>query len=244
MSKRRPWAWLLLAMIALTCVLIQPAAAHAATSNTLSVHLAHDGTVVPNVRTKVYLVASKDASTDDYTYVDPFADSHVDLPRGTEGGKASDWDSAARQLAGYVSDRGVGQTVAGTTDGNGDVTFSGLSEGLYLVVSDSGTIDGTTYSFSPYLINLPGVDASGKVVSSVTSAPKSSAEQPPQPHVPTSPSPNPPTPTPTPQNLAQTGDAWLPIIPIAIAGIALVVVGWKLHNRKDTQGTYGSASTD
>lgn len=229
MSKRHMWALFCLAIFTVACALVLPGTAHADAPNSLTVHFEHDQTKVSNVATRVYLVAKKDAATDSYTYVDAFSGSGVDLATAEESGKASDWDGAANKLDSYVTSQSIKPVQTGTSNGMGDVTFSNLEDGLYLVVSDPAQIGNGTYEFSSYLIALPKTDKSGAVTHTVTSAPKSSVYEPTKPPTPTSPKPNPPTP-PTPEKLAQTGDTWLPVLPFVVGGLLLVAIGWKLHN--------------
>ena len=229
MSKRRLWARFCLAIFALACISALPGKAFAEPLNSLTVHFEHEKTNVPNVATRVYLVATGDSATGTYTYIDSFIGSNVDLSAAGSSGKASDWDKAAKELDTYVSDKGIGAVQQGSSNGDGDVVFSGLSDGLYLVVSDSAQIGTDTYDFSSYLVALPSVDASGSVTHAVTSLPKGSIHRPTKPPTPTPPAPKPPTP-PTPGRLAQTGDTWMPVIPFVIGGLILVAIGWKLHN--------------
>lgn len=232
MSKRHLLALFCLAIFAVVCVLMLPGTAYAdapTNTNSLTVHFEHNQTMVPNVATRVYLVATKDVAADSYIYVDAFSGSGVDLATAEKSGRASDWDDAAKQLDSYAVRQSVKPVKTATSDGGGDAVFSELEEGLYLVVSDPAQIDGGTYEFSSYLIALPKTDTSGAVTHAVTSAPKGSAYEPSKPPTPTSPKPKPPTP-PTPEKLAQTGDTWLPVIPFVVGGLLLVVIGWKLHN--------------
>lgn len=232
MNMRRPWAWLCLIATVAACVLMPPQRARAVGPCTLTVHFEHEGTTVPDVASRIYLVATKDSS-DDYVLAGAFGGSGIDLATLQKSDKASDWDSAAKQLASYVGDEGIAPAKSGASNASGDVTFSELAEGLYLVISDPAKIGDTTYDFASYLIALPGMDDAGSPVTSVTSSPKSSVHT----DTPTPPKPTPPKPTPPkpskPGKLVPTGETLLPIALFAVCGLVLVALGWKLHRGKN-----------
>ena len=113
-------------------------------------------------------------------------------------------------------------------DSNGNVTFSDLETGLYLIVHTKKTeitlSDKTkvVYTINPFLVsNKQKKD--GKLVYDVTSKPKVSPEK----------KVTPPKKTPPPR-LPQTGQLWWPVMALGVAGAVFVTFGLvrKMKSRK------------
>ena len=93
---------------------------------------------------KVYKVADLDGN-DDYTLTSSFQDAKVSLD-------SLDRDNA-NTLAAYVAAQGIASLDSGFTSG-GSLTFTGLADGLYLVVGASYSSGGYTYTPVPFLVRL------------------------------------------------------------------------------------------
>lgn len=227
MGRVRFRSLLSVVVMVVMCVLALPNMAFAEGANSLTVHLEHAKTIVPNSATRIYFVASADPVTGAYDFTDSFDDANVDLSGALNDGSASYWDGVAQRLESFVGENDIAPLQKAASDAGGDAKYTGLDDGLYLVVVDSAEVNGSTYRFSSYMVALPSVDSSGAVVRSVTSVPKSSEYKPNLPPTPTPP--KPPTP-PTPERIASTGEPWRPIIPLVLGGLVLVVAGWKLRS--------------
>ena len=113
-------------------------------------------------------------------------------------------------------------------DSNGNVTFSDLETGLYLIVHTKKTeitlSDKTkvVYTINPFLVSIPQ-KKDGKLVYDVTSKPKVSPEK----------KVTPPKKTPPPR-LPQTGQLWWPVMALGVAGAVFVTFGLvrKMKSRK------------
>lgn len=129
----------------------------------------------------------------------------------------------------------------GTTNSEGKVRFAksdGLSQGLYLVVTDELLYRETIYRALPFLITLPNWNVRDNCWDySVEASPKIEAEKlpPPTPAPTPTPTPNPtpkPTPVQTPQpsskpspTLPQTGLLWWPVPVLLLLGVVLIAAG-------------------
>ncbi len=89
--------------------------------------------------------------TDDFENT---AVSRVDIAEGN-------WFTLALTLDTIVLYADIAATAEGQTDANGEVTFSGLQEGIYLMTADTMTVDGTTYTVTPMIIQMPGYFTDG-----------------------------------------------------------------------------------
>lgn len=98
--------------------------------------------------------------------------SFATIPVSLAGLTGSGWSTAAASLASYIRPNGIAATASGSTDATGKVLFTGLSQGLYLVVGDTLKIGINSYFVEPFLIALPGMDQSGAWQYDVTSYPK------------------------------------------------------------------------
>ena len=129
-----------------------------------------DGTLpVDGARFELYLAAK----TDEYarlTVTEEFSKFPVDYDEMTQ----ENWQELATTLRSYVQmTEALAPAASGLTDGNGSLTLS-LRPGLYLAIGYRATTDDyNTYSASPFMVFLPGADATtGDWVYEVTSTPK------------------------------------------------------------------------
>ena len=108
-------------------------------------------------------------------------------------------------------------------DEKGNVTFTGLDVGLYLVVhakkveitlSDKSTV---TYTINPFLVSIPQKE-DGKLIYDVATNPKVAPEK--------ETTPPPKKPTPPPKRVPQTGQLWWPVFVLGVAGMILITVGY------------------
>ena len=105
-------------------------------------------------------------------------------------------------------------------DSNGNVTFSDLEVGLYLIVHTKKTeitlSDKTkvVYTINPFLVSIPQ-KKDGELVYDVTSKPKVSPEK----------KVTPPKTTPPPRRIPQTGQLWWPVMALGVAGAVFVTFG-------------------
>ena len=105
-------------------------------------------------------------------------------------------------------------------DENGNVTFSDLELGLYLVVHTKKTQitlkDKTkvTYTINPFLISVPQKEG-GRLIYDISTKPKVSPEK----------DTVPPKTPPKPPRLPQTGQLWWPVIGLGAIGVLFVCAG-------------------
>lgn len=130
----------------LVCMLLFVTQAFAAGTGSLTLNYGHG-----NVEFRLYRVAESDGSGG-YTPVAPYDEgdyARVNLP--DQGSTNAEWLAAAETLSGYVVRDGQTPNASGTVSG-GSVRFTGLEAGLYLVLGDSRSSGGYTYTPTPFLV--------------------------------------------------------------------------------------------
>lgn len=111
------------------------------------------GQAMANVAFQLYQVAQVSASLQ-YTLTDDFAGYAVSLDKLDSDG----WRSTAQTLAAYAAADKLTPVQQAVTDKNGRLTFSDLPVGLYLVVGQKHSQNGSTYLPAPFLVCLPNLD--------------------------------------------------------------------------------------
>ena len=106
-----------------------------------------------NVGFQIYQVAQVSQSLR-FTLSGDFADYAVSLDKLDSDG----WRDAAQTLAAYAAADQLTPVQQGVTDQNGKLTFSDLPVGLYLVVGQKHSQNGSTYLPAPFLLCLPNLD--------------------------------------------------------------------------------------
>ncbi len=151
-----------------------------------------------------------------FVYNDTFAEA---------GEMPEDLDAVNGELALKLEDIAEKQkaplyTSSQKLDSNGNVTFSDLEVGLYLIVHTKKTeitlSDKTkvVYTINPFLVSIPQ-KKDGELVYDVTSKPKVSPEK----------KVTPPKTTPPPRRIPQTGQLWWPVMALGVAGAVFVTFG-------------------
>lgn len=100
-------------------------------------------------------------------------------------------------------------------DKDGNVTFDGLSVGLYLIRQTAKGSGDQAYTINSFLVTIPFRNADGTLTYDVNATPKVGIKPPAKP----------PTPHKPPRKLPQTGQQWMPVFILAAAGVLLVAVG-------------------
>lgn len=121
----------------------------------LTVKFAPEGEPMPGVKFEIWRVGELEGQT--WKLLDKYASYKVRL----DNTEAAQWDAAAGTLLGYLRLDGVPCDAEAVTDSQGLAKFTGLDAGLYLAAGESGFRDGTRYTPTPFLVSLPGRDASG-----------------------------------------------------------------------------------
>lgn len=139
----------------------------------LSLTCQNGETALAGAQFSIYLVATVNAYGE-LTAADAFRDYSVDI----RGKNDAAWRTLADTLEGYVLRDGIAPADSGKTDALGRLTFptgSGrLTPGLYLVVGQRHTQNGTRYDPSPFMALLPSQDTqANQWVYNVAAAPKS-----------------------------------------------------------------------
>lgn len=143
----------------------QTAAAAEPETNTLALSYAFEGRALDNVTFRLYRVASVNRETLTVRPVAPY-DSYNVL------NGAGDWYSKAETLSGYVSRDRLEPTAEARTDAAGSITFSGLEDGMYLIVGETRSEGGYLYIPTPYLLFLPNTTDGHSWTRTVSSAVK------------------------------------------------------------------------
>ena len=103
------------------------------------------------VTVHLYKVADMDASGQ---YIPVESIETLDLSDLSDETTAAQWEALAATAKTEVDADAMAAAASGTTE-NGEVTFEGLSVGLYLVDAVTVLSDNYQYDFTPYLISLP-----------------------------------------------------------------------------------------
>lgn len=111
-----------------------------------------NGTPIVGAQFTLYRVADSDEFSD-FTFSGAFS-GYAYL--NVHDYASSQWNDLAEQLAAFVADKGVteGRFVA-RTDENGEAVFSGLPQGLYLLLGEKHAQGDKYYTAAPTLVGLP-----------------------------------------------------------------------------------------
>lgn len=125
----------------------------------------------PQAEFRIFRVASVSTYAE-YTLVGDFKNYAVSLsPADQEG-----WRTLASTLSGYVERDKLSPQKSGKTDAQGNLTFSELTPGLYLVLGETSTYNKEKYTPTPFLVALPSLDNIDNWITEVTAAPKYTRE--------------------------------------------------------------------
>lgn len=225
--KHRLAAFALALMLSL--ILVLPVTAYS-NAGSINITMNYRGEVVSGGTLTLYFVA--DAGMDSYFYgSSSFAGCGYSL-----GNIYS--ESLADNLADYANNKGIqGSTL--TIDENGKASFTGLKEGLYLLVQNEAAMGFN--EVNPFLVTIPyagkyNVDATPKL----DNLTKSESEQPEEPEESDSEEIddgddsdkediNEVVPPEEAEKLPQTGQLNWPVPVLAVSGLMLFAFGWCLH---------------
>lgn len=110
----------------------------------------------------------------------------------------------------------------------GEAKFSGLAEGIYLIVQEKPA-EGY-YPINPFFVTVPYRTPEGKLLYHVDASPKSEPGEPAPTTKPTEPPATEPG-KPTDPKLPQTGVLWWPVPLLAMAGLILLSLGYVLREK-------------
>ena len=140
----------------------------------LSVAYSSNGTVFSGQKVKVWHVAD---IKEDATY--ELAGSFTDYPIEVTGTKSqSEWDALTITFNSYILSDGIAADYEAVTDENGQVSFTSLKAGIYLIGNIRTEQDGTYYVFESFMAAVPDVDESGAWNYEVSASPKLSTDTP------------------------------------------------------------------
>ena len=136
----------------------------------------HGSEPISDVHFDIFYIAEPDGKSG-FTMTDDFKN----YPINQDFSDSSKWKAAAETLAGYSERDDLTPYDSGETNDFGTLTFpnkkDALKAGIYLVVCNSFVKDGYAYTTEPFLVRLPGKDASGSgSVNHVNAEPKYSRE--------------------------------------------------------------------
>ena len=122
----------------------------------LSLTCGYQTKALEGMQLRIYRVADGTADTG-FTLSGAFAS----FPVLISGLSASGWSTAAATLASYIQPNGIAATASAQTGATGIASFSGLTQGMYLVVGDTLKIGRNSYFLEPFLIALPALSKTG-----------------------------------------------------------------------------------
>lgn len=184
MFPTRRWGRTLALVLAavLACLLVPAGVAQgmervdSSRSNDVTISYAVGGEATPGVQVRLYQVATlapQDGTAEDlYALAPDFTAAGVSVDTSQSD---AEWGQDATALAGYVATKGLKPAASGTSDKDGNISFSGLESGIYLVVSNPPAAqkpDGDTYQIQPTLCALPSLDKDGAWSYATTLKPK------------------------------------------------------------------------
>ena len=202
--KKRVWT---LKIFCSLLLLLLPLAVGAQGAYSLAVHFRSGQRAVTGMELRLYRAGSLDRQGR-FIPAGEFGTLRGALPE--------DWDTLADSLAELAKDLTPLETQK--TCQQGSVTFSGLEEGLYLVVAED---ENTNYEIQSFLAALPGRDpVTGDTLEAVEVYPKLRERKPPETTAPTTPPTTKPTPG-KPSRLPQTGQNWQRVCVLLLCGLGL-----------------------
>lgn len=130
--------------------------------------------VVAGVKLSLYKIADVDADEDvGYRITNNFSGSGI---CARDIVYTENLSKIAENLSKYAADHAVGAELTQTTDKNGYLKFTGLSDGIYLVrqVNEEDDFEriGYRYTTEPYIVAIPSTDSAGNEVRNVVCQPK------------------------------------------------------------------------
>ena len=135
----------------------------------ITLHYEKDGVSIQNVSIRMYRVAQVSTGgrysyTSDFVGCEPFQLNDI--------ASATEWNQAAKMMTLFLQSNERLPIRTFYTDSEGLAVAQGLETGLYLVQGESITIGLRTYTFSPFLLTLPGLASNGSWQYHVTTEPK------------------------------------------------------------------------
>lgn len=127
----------------------------------LTINYTDNTKAIPNARFSLYKVADVDeyarmTLTSDFEAYKDTISGLADLDNLTQ----EQWLTLASTLRGYVLKDDLHSVANGKTDSGGNLSFSNLEVGLYLVIGNRATTDDYyTHTPVPFMMFLPGLDA-------------------------------------------------------------------------------------
>ena len=173
-AKKKNMRKIAIALALFVCLMgILPRGAMAAESPdptkscTLNLVCSYQLKLLEGMSLRIYRVANGTADTGF-----SLSGSFASLPVSLVGLSGSGWSTAAATIEAYIQPNGIAATASGRADATGKVSFTGLTQGLYLVVGDTLKIGRYSNFVEPFLIALPGITQSGAWQYDVTAYPK------------------------------------------------------------------------
>lgn len=171
----------LLHMAALLCITVSLAATAAVADGipySITLNCMYNGTAISGVTFHIYRVLEKSGGS--YVLVPDFSGSGANVRPGADN--QVNWADAANTLAVYARAHSASiPSSSASSDSSGNCTFSLKQEGSYLILGDSLTTNGGTYSFSPSLVTLPDFNGKAATAAAVKVSYRSSTSPSPPP---------------------------------------------------------------
>lgn len=130
-----------------------------AVSLTVNAIYGDPGVAIPGMEFDAYLISTVD-DCGELTVTTPYAQFAKDLD--IRGKNDNAWWAMANTLAEHIAGHEeIAPSVSAVSDENGVASFTGIGQGLYLVMGKNVTIEGYVYSTSPFFVMLPAQNAAG-----------------------------------------------------------------------------------
>lgn len=158
-------------IVCLLCIMtavLLPFTAFAAEQGSLNILFRHGGTTpISGASFSLYCVAEM-ADDGSFKFTDDFKDYSVSLDNLDSNGL----NALAVTLSAYVARDSVSTDIQGKTGVYGELKFTGLKTGIYLVTGEEFTEGNTVYTPKPFIVSVPGRDTNGGLLYDVTVEPK------------------------------------------------------------------------
>ena len=128
-------------------------------------HLSADEELMDGVTSHIYLVATVD-EFGNYTITDEFKGCFADQNFFNNNFDYDAWKSCvdyetaadSDKILSYIKEHGISETASAVSDANGKTNYTGLTLGIYYVMSDKVDKDGFTHSFVNFVYPIPLIE--------------------------------------------------------------------------------------
>lgn len=161
MKKQFTFLFVLLCAVLVTCS--ASFSAFGASNGNCSLTLDYtdsDAGALDGAAFRIYCIA--DGGANEYEMTEAFKEKRASV-EAIDRNNAEDAEEFAEALAEFIAENDIAPEMSGSTDKDGKLSFTGLSDGLYLVLGDDLTKNGVIFTAQPILLWLPCADPDGGI---------------------------------------------------------------------------------